>query len=151
MVTTCIHCPNRTENQYHVMLACAKAKSVWKYVSSTIEEILQTHSYKLPNLICGQFPSNTNDCKKKMVLTLIQIVMHSIWLNRCSFVKKDSVLPTLRGTKNIIKNTFHKIICNKFWEMYPHKLAKFEKLFCHTPRVCRYDSVNELLYTIILE
>ncbi len=151
MITSCMHCPNKTENQYHVIQGCIKAKPIWDHVYPTVTEILKTHSYKLPDLICGKFPPNVSDSKKKMVLTLIQITMHCIWHNRNAFVKNDPILPTLKGSKSIIRNTFHNVIYTKFMDFYPNKIEKFQKLFCHTPKVCRYDENEELLYTVIIK
>ena len=150
MVTACMHCPMRTENQYHVMQGCTKAKPIWNYVYPTLSLILRTYSYKLPDLICGKFPPGVNESKKKMVLTVIQITMHCIWMNRNSFLKGDPNPPTRRGTECIILKSFHRAMLVKFMEFYPDKIDKFKKLYCHTPRVCRFNSNTEQLITEII-
>ncbi len=151
MNVACIHCPTKVENQYHVIHQCVQAKPLWDYVYPNITEILKTHSYKLPDLICGKFPKGISDFKKRMVLTIIQITMHCIWLNRNSFTHEDDVLPTLEGSRNIIKNTFHKVILTKLREFEPHNIDKFIKIYCHTPRVVRIDLDRDILITKIIK
>ena len=147
MDIACMHCTRRVENQYHVMQQCIWAKPVWGYVFPNISEILKTYSYKLPDLICGRFPLGVDDNKKKMVLTIIQITLHCIWMNRNSFYHGDDPPPSPTATKNVIKSTFHNVILTKLREFGPEKIEKFKKVFCHTPRVVRVDMDQDVLIT----
>ena len=74
----CAICPDNIEDNEHIFLNCPAADLVWNFIYPTVQEILKPNPFKIPSLIFNQFPQGTTIQKKKMVLTLIQISMHSI-------------------------------------------------------------------------
>lgn len=144
--TNCKFCPI-IENQDHIFLDCPQADLLWKYVFPAIRAILKPHSFRLQDLIAGHFHNDTNFNKRKLVLTIIQITMHTLWLNRNSFLFNKVVEhPTFRKSRNAIKLTFHRVILTQFKNHLPHQLAKFRKHFCHTPSVVNVIN-DDSLYT----
>ena len=141
MKITCNLCPKSNESNEHIFHECRTAKATWSWVYPTIQDILNTN-FKIFDLTLNKFPQGISMNKIKMVSTLIQITLHTIWLNRNKFLfDKVSDAPTLEGTLKQISSNFYQSIKKKFNEHMPNQLQKFRQTFCHTPKVC--DVIND--------
>ncbi len=145
----CSVCVLHDEDQDHIIYNCCEAKRLWTFVYPTLVELLKPHSFKICDLVLGNFPA-VFYFKKLIALTLIQITMHTIWRNRNSF-RFDPVnkKPTLKRSHGMIKKEFFRAIKNQYDELVKSQLVKFRNRFCHTPKVIWID--NEVLYCNILK
>ena len=146
----CAVCPDNIEDNEHIFFNCPAADLVWNFIYPTVQEILKPNPFKIPSLILNDFPQGTSIQKKKMVLTLIQISMHSIWMNRNKVLfDKANPQELLPLSENVIHYSFLKILKQKFREYLPNRMAKFRQDFCHTPLVCTVFHNNDLLVNLL--
>ena len=137
MKITCKTCPRTLETIEHIFFNCYKAKLLWNFVYPTVYEILKTRNFKIFHLTLNKFPDNISIQKTKMVITLIQITLHTIWINRNkTLFDKVANRPTIMGSRSAILYAFYSCLKHKFQEYMPNSLAKYKENFCHTPRIC---------------
>ena len=131
----CEICPKVKETMEHIFLSCPRSQAIWTYVHPKIREILRTDFTRM-DLILNKFPPNISIPRMQMAITIIEITMHTLWIdrNRILFERKEDH-PTIEQSKHTIKRTFNKILENKFREYMPHGLVKFQNKFCHTPSI----------------
>ena len=87
-----------------------------------------------------------------MIVTLLQITLHQIWLNRNSRKFEPltfDVTQTNLNSEFFIKSCFTTALRTKYFYSTTHNLlAQFRQRFCHTPQVC--DVMNDTLVVHIL-
>ena len=63
---------------------CEEAYDIWTEIKPKISEVFEGEGVQCFKLALKLFPQGTTLGKRKMALTLLQIAMHQIWLNRNS-------------------------------------------------------------------
>ena len=137
-VLECKSCKGHLETNEHIFFNCKAADDIWHFLYPTLKSIMGiTTNFPVIPLILNRFPPGTPESKAKLVLTLIQIGLHAIWINR-NKVLHDGEDPKKAVTDSeiIMQNTFFKVLKKRFREHMPDNLAKFKRAFCGTPAVC---------------
>ncbi len=149
MSTICSSCKISDEDQEHLFMECVEAQKLWDFVLPTLRELLKPHEFRIYDLILNKFPKVFH-FKQLIALTLIQITMRTIWLNRNSFrFDPISKKPSLVKSQRIIMKNFFRAINRQFEELLPNQLAKFRKRFCHTPKVIWLEKDDVLFCNIL--
>ena len=120
-----------TETDVHLFFACPNAYGLWKWVKTIIKKLLPDHPARCLLYSMNIFPDDVPNNVRKLILTLIQITMHQIWVNRNSnhLTQPD---PDFRASITQIKNEFVFIILSihkKHSE--EHRLPLFRTNYCN--------------------
>lgn len=129
----CVLCPTKAENHWHCFHKCHLAVRIWNVVWPTIRLLMRTDNFTIVRLLTNTYAQNVRLCVRRMITTILQIALHTIWINRNSFVK-DSVFPSLNLSLARMRLAFNKCVRKRFADL---PLAKFREFYCHTPQVCR--------------
>ncbi len=144
----CPSCPNgKTETTEHIFMRCVAARPILDYIYPSLQALLGT-PFKIFKLILNDFPGDTREKVPRMVITIIQITMYVIWLNRKRkrFHGEDT---PIEQSRNTIKKHFKSVLDFKFRKHLPHRLAKFRENYCHTPQICNVINDEELFVNLI--
>ena len=98
-----------TETDIHLFFSCPNAYGLWKWVKTIMGKLLPEHPARCFLYSMNIFPDDVPNNIRKLILTLIQITMHQIWVNRNSnnLTHPD---PDFRASISQIKSEFLYII-----------------------------------------
>ncbi len=134
-----------TETNEHIFFQCIHAKDLWAFIKPSIAKLLQNTPFKMFKLTMNTTHKNIALVRRKLVITLIQITLHTIWLNR-NRLKFKNEKPFIDASKRKIQNDFEYTIKNKYHNyIKKNMLEKFRKDFCHTPEICNIVDNNLMI------
>ena len=82
------------ETNEHIFFQCPNAKPLWVFVKPTIMALLQEPTAKMFKCTLNIFPPNVSYERRALIVTLIQITLSQIWVNRNS-LKFDKIQPNM--------------------------------------------------------
>ena len=129
----CSHCLDIVEDYHHVFHNCPMAKRVWDLIYPTIKILMRNTPFRITRLIINNYTENVPLAVRRVINTILQIVMHQIWLNR-NMREFESTYTPLNKTKALISLTFNRAMRQTFRRL---PLAVFREKCCHTPAVCK--------------
>ena len=140
----CTYCKRKgqlnCENHPHLFFSCESAYEIWEGVRSTFSKFLPKGDVHFLQLALGVKTPQLTIANYKIVLTLLQICLKTIWenSNKSEF---DSSEVDLRCTLPKIFNTFYKIIRVQFRKAnQTNSLAKFRTTFCQGNSLITIDN-----------
>ena len=146
--TRCISCPNNVENIPHLFFQCLSATPLLTYIYPSVAQLLRFQPFKLFKITLNIFPPNVPLCIRHMVVTLVQITLYVIWLNR-NARKFDGILTSIFDSQHRIRYLFQKVLTARFQKCLPNGLAHFRTHFCHTPQICQVVDNSQLVVNLI--
>ena len=129
----CSQCPDQVEDIHHIFQNCPMAKRVWDSVYPTIKILMRNRPFHISRLVINHYTENVPLAVRRVITTVLQIVMHQIWLDR-NLREFENISPPFNKTKALITLTFNRAMRNTFRRL---PLATFREKCCHTPSVCR--------------
>ena len=131
------------ETDIHLFFSCPNAFGLWKWVKTIIMKLLPNHPARCFVYSMNIFPDDVPNNIRKLVLTLIQITMHQIWVNRNSnLTKPDSDLISAIAQ---IRNEFLYIILSIHKKHNEeHRLVVFRKNFCQNNQLISLGADNSI-------
>ena len=138
----------KTETLAHVFFECEEACDIWKEIKPKIREVLEEEKVQCFKLALKLFPVGTSLNKKKMTITLVQIAMHQIWLNR-NLRKHEGVKKNTQASINCMDKYFREYI-KCYYVTYSNEniLNLFEQRFYQAPSICKLSEDGTLHVSI---
>ena len=131
----------KVETQAHAFFECDEAYAIWREIKPKLSEILDGENVQCSKIALKAFPDKTTPNQKKLLLTLVQIAMHQIWLNR----KHEKIQQNTQTSLNSIDRSFTKNIKRCFGTYATEdNLKLFSQRFCMALSICRVDDDGKL-------
>ena len=120
----------RDENNFHLFFECKPADRLWKKVTPLLKLVLATHQLNRTKCLFNFFPPGRTNHVRKIALSILQIILHKIWLNRNEY-KHNGVPSDPEISKKVIFNDIVHMVKARY-NVYRrrNKLKRFKKLFC---------------------
>ena len=144
-------CPScdQYETHAHAFFECEHAYAVWRVVKPTLAILLSTTKVQLFKLVLNIFQAGVSIGVRNMVTTLLQTILHQIWLNR-NFNKFEHRYQPVEVSRALIATNFRSTLSQQFaCFKTQNNVPKFRALFCHTPQVCRVDRQGSLHVNLV--
>lgn len=144
---------NRVENNFHLFFECKPADHVWKKVLPLVKILTKSSNIQRTSILFNTFPPGWQNHVKKLVLSIFQIIVYRIWINRNHFkYKQGKVLSDPDLSKTVIFRNIIDMVKAKFNVFKRRgKLKEFRKLFCFEHKFCFVDAKQQIHFPFILD
>lgn len=141
----CNYCQN-AENNIHLFTECPRIKKIWTYYQRKITQLIGKN-YKPQLQILTLSTNNLNKHTTKLILTIIQIILHEIWTSRNNYKYDNTLIPQYTIITKI--NAKIENIINTHYKNHKlnGRLDVFKQLFCINHGIAKIE--NNLLKIII--
>ena len=134
-IAYCKSCLSRgkqlVETDIHLFFSCTNAYTLWTWAKGIIKKLLPNHPARCFLYSFNIFPDDVPNNIRKLIMTLIQVTLHQVWVNRNS-TSLDVPNPDLGESIAMIKwelthiiLSIHKKYCTE------HRLPLFRQSFCN--------------------
>ena len=138
----------RVEDVYHLFFRCKLAQQVWVQVMPVINLITPSRVRRVEFLF-SNFPPGISPHLQRLLISLLQITMQGIWINR-NFSKHKEVDPVIRtSVKQIFRSISHMVTAQFNSSKRRHSEHKFIQRFCANPRFCQVHHRGFLIFPFL--
>ena len=130
----------KIESHLHLFFDCDKAFDVWRQVKKIIQKLIPKVKIQCFMFTMNIFPKEVSETMKRLIITLIQLTIHNIWLNRNRFhfeQKKQDVAMSLNYIQKLFRDII-KSIHNKLKR--EGNLYKFRMEYCESNNLVSLDT-----------
>jgi len=118
------------EHHVHLFFDCPHAFAVWRLVKLVLGKLLPKHRPQCYMFTFALFPSDMTPQSRKLTMTLVQLTLFEIWINRNKYNYEHIIIDPMTSFDKI-KKDFSMILRNLFKKMKRgHNLVNFRKFYC---------------------
>ena len=138
----------RVEDVYHLFFRCKLAQQVWVEVMPVIN-LVTPRWVRRVEFLFSNFPPGISPHLQRLLISLLQITIQRIWLNR-NFSKKKEVDPDIHtSVKQIFRSISHMVTAQFNSSKRRHSEHKFIQRFCANPQFCQVHHQGFLIFPFL--
>lgn len=130
---------SRVEDVFHLFFKCGRAHLLWQKVMPILKIFSPHRRIHKVDILLSVFPHGTSEQVRKLLLSLVQITLQKIWINR-NFFENRTVLSDLDYSKReICAGIVNMVVAKRNVALKEGKSDRFKKQFLFRPLFCRLN------------
>ena len=131
---------NTVESIFHLFFKCERAHLVWQQVMPILKVLSPHRRVRKINILLADFDAGTSEVSRRLLLSVIQITMQKIWLNRNMHAKRKVLADLHYSKRDICAGIVNMVIAKHNVAVKDNKHDRFKKQFMFQPLFCRLNN-----------
>ena len=133
---------NVSEDIFHLFFNCERANLLWQQVMPVLKVLSPNRRLRRINILLADFEGGVSDATKRLLLSLVQIIMQKIWLNRNLFAKRKILADLHYSKRDICAGIVNMVTAKRNLALRDNKPERFKKQFLFQPLFCRQSQLG---------